>query len=210
MGKFLRSERAFRRLLGDMRMQIAPINLELPVNRPPEFVVRDHSADRAFDEQFRVTRTPGPGVFGFVSTDESGKAHEALLFFLLARQAHFLRVDHDDEVTGVDMRRVNGLFFAAQKIGGFHGHLTEDLIVGVDDPPFAWHFIGFCGKRLHQGERGRKLRAWVEVSTASWWVRAEATRDSLGSGGRNLAGTPRAYNYYNAPLVSLPAFFCIG
>ena len=57
------------------------------------------------------------------------------------------------------MRSVNGLFLAAQQIGGLHCHATQDLVCGVDDPPLAWHFVGFGGKGLHciLGKRAGKL-----------------------------------------------------
>src|SRR5439155_2121195 len=98
-----------------------------------DYVMRNHSADGALDQQLRVTEATRPNVLGFVPTDETGKAHVTFLLFLLAAQANLLCVDYDDEVTGIDVRCINGLFFSAQEIGGLHGNLTEQLIIGVDD-----------------------------------------------------------------------------
>src|ERR1043166_228494 len=93
-------------------------------------------------------------VLCFMAAYETGKAHERFLVFLLAREPHFLGVDYDDEIAGVDVRRVDRLFFAAQKIGCFHGDAAEDLVLGVNDPPLARNFVGFSGKRFHREREG--------------------------------------------------------
>jgi len=112
--------------------------------------VRDHSADRALDQQFGVTRTTGLNVFGFVTTNEAGKAHEGFLILLLASNPDLVGVDDDDEVTSVNVWRENGLFFSAQKICRLHRDATKHLIFGIDQPPFAVDFTGFGRKRLHR------------------------------------------------------------
>ena len=143
-------------------MKIAAVNFQFPVNGAPQFVVRDHPADRAFDEQLGMPRSAGSGVLGFVAADEPGEAHKAFLFFLLTGQPHLFRVNDDDEIAGIDVGGVDRLFFAAEEIGGLHGDLAEHLVIGVNDPPLAWDFVGFGRKRLHQGESARKLRACLE------------------------------------------------
>lgn len=135
-------------------MKIAAINFQFPVNRAAEFGVGDHPADRALDEQFRVTGPSRFHVFGFMPAHISGKTHERFLVLFLAREPHFFGVDHDDEIAGIDVRRVDRFFFAAQKVRGFHGDTAEDLVLGVNDPPFAWDFVGFSGKRLHREREG--------------------------------------------------------
>jgi hypothetical protein len=135
-------------------MEIAAIHFQFPVNRPPELGVRNHPADCALDEQLGMTRPPRLGVFGFVPADETRKAHESFLIFFLAGEPNFFGVDHDDKIAGIDMRRVDGLFFATQKIGGFHSDATEDLVPGVNDPPLARNFVGFSGKRFHREREG--------------------------------------------------------
>ena len=138
-------------------MQIAPVNLQFPVNGAPKFVVRDHATNGAFDEQFRVPRAAGASILGFMPAHEAGKTHEAFLFFLLAGEPDFFGVDHNHEIASVDVRSVDRLFFAAKKIGRFHGDLAEHLVVRVNDPPLARHFVGFCGKRLHQSGKGTEI-----------------------------------------------------
>ncbi len=91
-----------------------------------------------------------------MSADESGKAHEGFLLFLLAGQANFFGVDNDNEIAGVAMSRVNHLLFAAQEIRGFDRDAAEHLVFGVNDPPLARDFVGFSRKRLHLELKGHE------------------------------------------------------
>src|SRR5450755_2677781 len=129
-----------------MRMQIAAINFEFPINGAAETVVRNHSAHGPFDKEFGVTHSSRTRRLCLVSADESGKAHITLLLFLLAAEPDFLRVDYDNEVARINVRRENSLFLPAKKIRRFDGDLTEGLIFCVDDPPLAWNLARFCGK----------------------------------------------------------------
>jgi hypothetical protein len=61
----------------------------------------------------------------------------ALVFELGARDGDLLCVDHDHEITNVDVRRVDRLALAAQGIGQLGGETTEVLALGVDDEPVA-------------------------------------------------------------------------
>ena len=162
MEKFLRSERDIRRLLRGVRMQIAAVNLELPINGASEFGMRNHSADGALDQQLRMTCPPGPSVLGFVPTDETGKTHETLLLFLFASQAHLFRVDHDDEIARVDMRGVNRLVLAPQDASDFAGEATQHHALGVDEVPGAGDVRLLWGEGPHPGlpfiGRGRPVR----------------------------------------------------
>ena len=89
-------------------------------------------------------------VFSFVAANEARKAHEAFLFFFFARYADLVRVDHNNEVTGIDVWSEDRFLFAAQKPRRLHRDVTQHLIFGIDQPPFAVDLIGFGGKRLHQ------------------------------------------------------------
>src|SRR5206468_7395650 len=48
-------------------------------------------------------------------------------------------VDDDDEVAGIDVRRVNGLVLAAQSEGSFAGYPSEHLVGGVNHKPLVLH-----------------------------------------------------------------------
>src|SRR5215204_1390618 len=88
----------------------------------------------------------------FVSADITGKTHITFLFFFLAGEPDFFRVDDDDKISGIDVWRENRFSFPAQQVGSLHRDTTKHLVLGVNDPPFARHFGGFGGKRFH----GRK------------------------------------------------------
>jgi len=55
-------------------------------------------------------------------------------------------VDDDDEVAGIDVRRVNGLVFAAQTESNFAGYSSEDLVGRVNHKPLVHHVSGFCAE----------------------------------------------------------------
>jgi hypothetical protein len=50
---------------------------------------------------------------------------------------HLVGVDDDDEVTSVDVRRVDRLVLAPQKGGGGGGETAQDNVLSVDDVPLA-------------------------------------------------------------------------
>jgi hypothetical protein len=57
-------------------------------------------------------------------------------------------IDDDDEVTGIDVRRVNGLVFAAQTESNFAGYSSEDLVGRVNHKPLVRHVSGFGAERF--------------------------------------------------------------
>src|SRR4029453_10070308 len=125
-------------------MRIAAIHFQLPINMPTKPIVRNHSADGAFDQQFRMASAAGPDTLGLVAADVTGKTHITFLFFLLSGEPDFFRVDDNDKVSGVHMWRENRFSFPAEQVGSLDRDATEPLVLGVDDPPFARHFGGFC------------------------------------------------------------------
>ena len=141
-------------------MEIATIDFQFPIDRAAELVVRNHSADGAFDEQFRMAHPARLHVLGFVAADVTGEAHERFLIFLLSSEPHFFGVNDDDKIAGIDVRRVDRLFLAAQQIRGLYGDSAEDLVLGINDPPFAWDLISFSGKRFHAGAGGHGNYEW--------------------------------------------------
>jgi hypothetical protein len=59
-------------------------------------------------------------------------------------------VDDDDEVTGIDVRRLNGFVFAAQTEGNFAGYPAEHLIGGVNHKPLVHDLSGFGAESFHE------------------------------------------------------------
>src|ERR1044071_928596 len=107
-----------------------------------------------------MTRAAGSGTFRFVSADITGKTHIAFLFFLFSSESDFFRVDDNDKIAGVDVWRKNVFFFPAQQVGSLNGDAAEHLVLGVDDPPLARHFGGFCGKRFHVWKKEHGNYRW--------------------------------------------------
>ena len=68
---------------------------------------------------------------------------------LAAGNADLGRIQHDDEVAGIDMRRVFGLVLAAQAHGDLRREATEHFILRVHDVPTVNHVFGFGAKCLH-------------------------------------------------------------
>ena len=199
-------------------MKIAAVNFQFPVNGAPEFVVRNHPADRAFDEQFGMARAAGAGVFCFVAADKSGEAHEALLFFFLAGKPHFFRVDHDDEIASIDVGGVDRLFFAAQKIGGLDRDRPSTWLLASIIHHLRGTSLAFAEKVFIGAEKARKLRArWVGVN---WLFRGSSgsVKGSIrGASGRGWRPELLIITIMSRPFRSVcpvhaccPPCFCFG
>ncbi len=133
------------------------VNLQLPVDRASETIVRDHSLDRTLDEEFGTALAALAESLGLMTSDKSGEAHVAFLSLLLAADLDFSRIDHHNEIAGVDMGCPNCLMLATQQIGGLDGNMAQILVLGIDHPPLAFDLGGFGGKSLHTdfGKGGR-------------------------------------------------------
>src|SRR5262249_57069776 len=76
-----------------------------------------------------------------------------------------LRVDDDDEVTGVDVWCVLRLALAAKPVGDLCRETPEGLPVGVDDVPLASDLARFGAESLHH-KNGRLTSAgsrWYQL-----------------------------------------------
>src|SRR5205823_10996279 len=98
-----------------------------------------------------------PDVFRFMTANVTGKTHECLLLLFFPGDAHFVGIDHDHEIAGIDMRGADGFLLSAQESRSFDCDTAKHLIFRVDAPPFAWNFGGFSWERFHHGrEKARK------------------------------------------------------
>ena len=100
-----------------------------------------------------MTGPARPGTFRLVPAHVTGKTHIAFLLFFLPGEPDFFRVNDNHKISGVDVRRENGLFFPTQQIGSLHCNASQYLVLGVDDPPVARDFGGFLGKRFHGAKK---------------------------------------------------------
>ena len=70
-----------------------------------------------------------------------------------------LGVDHDHEVSGIDVRRVGRLALAAQRIRDLGREPSERLPGCVDDQPLTVSVGGFGNVGLHGTHKPRDRRA---------------------------------------------------
>ena len=66
---------------------------------------------------------------------------------LLSRELHFLSIDDNNIVTGIDMRCVDGLVLAAQNLCNLCRKTTDRLILSIYNVPLALNIGGFCHNR---------------------------------------------------------------
>ena len=77
---------------------------------------------------------------------------------LVAGDADLVGVDDDDEIAGIDVRRVDGLVLAAQTECHFAGNTSEHLVGGVNHKPLVRHFGRLGAEGLHEDLAGRSPR----------------------------------------------------
>src|SRR3954463_8994951 len=101
-----------------------------------------HALDRLLE---RAAGVLGLHFLEGLLADAAGVAGVAvvdLVGLLAAGDTQLGCVDDDDEVAGVDVRRVNGLVLAAQSEGSFAGYPAEHLVGGVNHKPLVLHVSG--------------------------------------------------------------------
>src|SRR5207244_11875438 len=108
-----------------------------------------------------------PDVFRFMAANVTGKAHECLLLLFFASDAHLVGINHDHEITGIDVWSEDGFLLSAQKIRGLDGNTAKHLIFRVDDPPRSEERRvgkerrarrsphGYSSRKPHHERRGR-------------------------------------------------------
>jgi hypothetical protein len=166
------------RSLGFMWVGFTSIHLELAKLGATETSFRDHTPDSALDEKHGTALADDAWSFDFLPTDVAGKAGVNLGSFLRAGKDNLIRIDHDDEVAGVNVARENRLVLAAEEACCLNGDLTEDLALGVDHIPLALDFVRLGGKRLH-------------VLVIKKWLRTHGMREGVGKLGSRFLGVNR-------------------
>jgi hypothetical protein len=101
----------------------------------------------------------------------AGVAVVHLVGLLRAGDAELGGVDDDDEVAGVDVRRVNGLVLAAQTEGSFAGYPSEHLVGGVNHKPLVLHVSGLGAERFRHEISFKRfgLAGPFPRSVSLWW-----------------------------------------
>src|SRR5438477_9735806 len=147
------------RLLRGMRMHRAGVALELLDHGVAERSLGQHALDRLFK------RAAGKALLHLPEGDGANAARIAamavieLLVDLVARDLDLVDVGDDDEVTGVDVRRENGLVLAAQTMRDRAGEPSKHLVIGIDKVPIARKVTGFGGVGFHRKCRSESIFA---------------------------------------------------
>ena len=82
---------------------------------------------------------------------------------LLAGEPDLLGIDDDDELAGVDVRRVFGAVLAAQDVGDLDRQPADDLVGGVDDEPISNNCFFLGHRRRHKSLRQKAQRlSWAK------------------------------------------------
>src|SRR4051812_35645973 len=136
--------------LGGMRMGRAGVDLELAEHRAAEAVLRNHALDRLAHDFLRPLGHEICVLGGAQPARVARVPVRDLLVELVGREDDLVGVHDDDEVAGVDVRRVDRLVLAPEQVGDLGGEATEDQAVGIDDVPRALD-VGWGGaERAHR------------------------------------------------------------
>ena len=112
-----------------------PTGVETPADETAYFDPEYTAAEEDFDGE-----EAAPSEYTTESPEAAGVAGVPVGLLVLElgpAQRDLVRVDHDDEVTGVDVRSENGLVLAPQQHRHMAGQAAEHDVGGVDDMPLT-------------------------------------------------------------------------
>ena len=130
-------------------MRIADIALELLEHGVAERAFRQHAFDGVFQHAVRVFVLQLFEIGGRHAARITGVAVVRFLKCFFAGDAEFFHVGHDDEVTGVHVRREDRFMFTAQADCDLAGETAEDFVGAVDQEPVRLNVGWFGGKGFH-------------------------------------------------------------
>lgn len=132
-----------------MRVFATGVNLEFFHDLATQSVVRNHSVDSTFNEEFGAAFAKLGDTLAFLTSDIARIRSVNLLFFLVARKFNFISIHHDDKISAVHVGGEEGFIFAAEQPSSGDSDISENLVLGVDHIPFAVDFFSFGRKRFH-------------------------------------------------------------
>ena len=178
----------------------ACIDLELGQLRGGELVLREHAFHGLADHLGRAALELLAQRPRLEATGEAGVPVDHLLVELLPGHVDLLRVDDDDEVTRVDVRRVLRLPLAPQCVRDLGREPSEGLALGVDDVPVTLDLTRLGGIGLHhmKGRRSDDRTAGRSVAPARSSERT-SQRATIGGKRHGELGQNRAERVAEAP-----------
>src|SRR5205085_11838285 len=123
--------------LRSVRVVGAGVDLELRDLLPREPVLREHPLHSGAEHLGRAPVELLAQRPALEPARITGVAVVPLLVELVARDVNLLRVHHDNEVAGVDMRRELRLALAAERVGDLRRETAQGLPLGVDEIPLT-------------------------------------------------------------------------
>ena len=132
-----------------MRMLCASVNLELHAHCTTERVLGEHALYCVLDNALGMLLH---GLLEGFALQAAGITAVTIVFLagsLNARDLDLVSVDDYDEVAGVNVRRVGGLVLTLENMSGLRSDATKNLVLSVDEKPFALNFVGLCVIGLH-------------------------------------------------------------
>jgi len=125
------------RLLGEVRMLVALVDLELGGHLASELGLGEHALDGLLDDGFGTAGEQLDEALFAQAAGEAGVAAIELLVALHAGEDDLFGVDHDDVIAHVDVGRVERVQFTGEDRGGDGRETPEGFSGGVDDEPLA-------------------------------------------------------------------------
>ena len=141
------------------------VNLQLAEHRSPQRILGQHPLDSAFVNAFwsflqKIVHRDRLDI-----ADIARSTVVKIVGLLPAGRPHFVGVDHNDVVTGIDMRGILGFVLNAQEARNFARQPAKNLVRGVDHVPVALD-LGRLGAESFHCNVLRKVRVYLVVSRA--------------------------------------------
>ena len=130
-----------------MGMLCADIYVQLAEHLRAEAVLRQHTLNGMFNDAGREALEHLTGSRERRAALIAGVTEIGLVRQLLSRELYFFSIDNNDIITGVDMRRVNGLILTAKNLRDLRCKASDRLILGVYNIPLALNIGSFCHNR---------------------------------------------------------------
>jgi hypothetical protein len=111
---------------------------------------RHHALHGFFDDAFGMRAIQNEfRRGGFDTTGMAGMAIINLVFQFPAGELHFIGIDDDDMVTGIDMRRETNGVLSAQNFRDMGSQAAQDDAISINQQPFMVNFLGLSRIRAH-------------------------------------------------------------
>jgi hypothetical protein len=130
-------------------MLVAGVHLQLAQHRVAERAFGQHAFHGLGEHALGLGRVRFRERLRLQAARKAGVVVVHLALGLAAGDPDLRRVDHDDEIAGVHVRRVFGLMLAAQARGDLDREATQHLVLSVDDDPAVLDLARFCRESCH-------------------------------------------------------------